>query len=39
MLCWIDRVWSFKDCVHLYVPSIKFVCACVCRKFSSDLGV
>ena len=34
VLCWIDRVWSSKECaccacdpsVHLSVPSIGFVC-------------
>ena len=42
VLCWIDRVWSFKECaccacdpsVHLSVPSIGFVYVFVCRKSS-----
>ena len=37
VLCWIDRVWSSKECVrcacnprmHLDVPSIGFVYVCV----------
>ena len=45
--CWIDRVWSSKDCaccacdpsVHLSVPSIGFVCVFVCRKLSPHLRV
>ena len=40
VLCWIDRVWSSKECawcvcdssVHLSVPSIGFVYVFVCRK-------
>ena len=40
VLCWIDRVWSSRECaccacdpgVHLSVPSIGFVCVFVCRK-------
>ena len=40
VLCWIDHVWSSKNCVccacdsnvHLDVSSIGFVCVCVCRK-------
>ena len=40
VLCWIDRVWSSKECVccacdpsvHLDVPSIGFVYVCVCQK-------
>ena len=40
VLCWIDRVWSSKQCVccacdpsvHLDVLSIGFVFVCVCRK-------
>ena len=36
VLCWIDRLWSSKECVccvcdpsvHLSVPSIGFVFAC-----------
>ena len=43
VLCWIDRVWSSKECaccacdpsVHLSVPSIYFVF--VCRKLSPHL--
>ena len=38
VFCWIDRVWSYKECVccvcdpsvHLDVPSIG--CIYVCRK-------
>ena len=40
VLCWIDRVWSSKECVccacdpsiHLDVSSIGFVYVFVCRK-------
>ena len=40
VLCWIDRVWSSKECacsacdpsVHLSVLSIGFVYVFVCRK-------
>ena len=40
LLCWIDCVWSFNECVccacdpsmHLDVPFIGFVYVCVCRK-------
>ena len=40
LLCWIDRVWSSKECVccacdlsvHLDDPSIGFVYVCVCQK-------
>ena len=47
MLCWIDRVRSSKECVccacdssgHLDVDSIGFVCVCLCRKLSPQLGV
>ena len=47
VLCWIDRVWSSKECVccacdpsvHLSVPSIGFVCVFVCRKLSPYLRV
>ena len=47
VLCWIDRVWSSKECtccacdlnVHLTVPSIGFVCVFVCRKLSPHLRV
>ena len=43
--CWIDRVWSSKECtccvcdpnVHITVPSIGFVCVFVCRKLSPHL--
>ena len=43
VLCWIDRVWSSKECaccacdpsVHLSVRSIGFVCVFVCQKFES----
>ena len=42
VLCWIDCVWSFKECVccacdpsvHLHVPAIGFVYVFVCRKSS-----
>ena len=45
VLCWIDRVWSSKECaccacnpsVHRSVPSIGFVCIFVCRKLSPHL--
>ena len=38
VLCWIDHVWSSKECVccacdpivYLDAPSIGFVCVCVC---------
>ena len=38
VLCWIDRVWSSKECaccafdpsVHLSVPSIDFVYVFLC---------
>ena len=41
MLCWIDRVWSSKECVccacypsvHLSVHSIGFVYIFVCRNY------
>ena len=47
VLCWIDRVWSSKECVccacdpsaHLSVPSIGFVYVFVCRKSSLHLRV
>ena len=40
MLCWIDSVWTSKECVcyacdpsvHPDVPSIGFVYVCVWRK-------
>ena len=40
VLCWIDHVWSSKECVccacepnqRLCAPSICFVCVFVCRK-------
>ena len=43
VLCWIDRVWSSKECaccacdpsVHLSVPSIGYIF--VCRKLSPHL--
>ena len=46
MLCWIDHVWSSKECVccacdsneRLSAPSICFVCVFVCRKLSPHLG-
>ena len=42
VLCWIDHVWSSKECVccacdpseRLRAPSICFVCVFVCRKLS-----
>ena len=45
-MCWIDHVWSYKECVccacdpneHLSAPSICFVCVFVCRKLSHHLG-
>ena len=45
VLCWIDHVWSSKECVcctcdpneRLSAPSICFVF--VCRKLSPHLGV
>ena len=47
VLCWIDHVWSSKECVcrawdsneRLSAPSICFVCVLVCRKLSPHLGV
>ena len=47
VLCWIDHVWSSKECVccawdpneRLSAPSICFVCGFVCRKLSPHLGV
>ena len=47
VLCWIDHVWSSKECVccacdpneGLSAPSICFVCVFVCRKLSPHLGV
>ena len=47
VLCWIDRVWSSKECaccacdpsVHLRVPFIGFVYVFVCRKLSPHLRV
>ena len=46
VLCWIDHVWSSKECVcfvcdpneRLSAPSICFVCVFVCRKLSPHLG-
>ena len=44
VLCWIDRVWSSKECVfacdpsvYLDAPSIGYVC--VRQKLSPHLGV
>ena len=45
VLCWIDHVWSSKECVccacdpneRLSAPSICFVCVFVCRKLSPHL--
>ena len=45
--CWIDRVWSSKECaccacdpsVHLSIHSIVFLNVLVCRKLSPHLGV
>ena len=47
VLCWIDHVWSSKECVccdcdpseRVSAPSICFVCVFVCRKLSPHLGV
>ena len=47
VLCWIDHVWSSKECVccacdpnvRLSAPSICFVCVFVCWKLSPHLGV
>ena len=47
VLCWIDHVWSSKECVccaydpneRLSAPSICFVCDFVCPKLSPHLGV
>ena len=47
VLCWIDHVWSSKECVccacdpneRLSALSIGFACVFVCRKLSSHLGV
>ena len=47
VLCWIDRVWSSKECAccacgpseRLDAPSICFVSVSVCRKLSPHLGV
>ena len=47
VLCWLDRVWSSKECawcacdpsVHLSVPSIGGVYVFVCQKFSHHLRV
>ena len=46
-LCWIDRVWSSKECVccacdpsvNLSAPSIGFVYVSECRKLSPHLRV
>ena len=45
--CWIDHVWSSKECVscacdpneRLSAPSICLFCIFVCRKLSPHLGV
>ena len=47
VLCWVDHVWSSKECVccacdpneRLSAPAICFVCVFVCRKLSPHLGV
>ena len=47
VLCWIEHVWSSKECVccacdpneRLSAPSICFVWVFVCRKLSPHLGV
>ena len=47
VLCWLDHVWSSKECVccacdpneRLSAASICFVCVFVCRKLSPHLGV
>ena len=47
VLCWIVHVWSSNesvccDCdpsVHLYAPSIGFICVCACRKLSLNLRI
>ena len=47
MLCWIDRVWSSKECafsacdpsVHPIVPSMCFVYVFLCRKVFPHLIV
>ena len=48
VLCWIDHVWSSKECVccvcdpneRLSAPSIYVLfCVFVCRKLSPHLGV
>ena len=47
VLCWIDHVWSSKECVccacdpneRRSAPSICFVCVFVCRTLSLHLGV
>ena len=49
VLCWIDPVWSSKECaccacacapsVHLSIPSIGFVYVFECRKLSYNLRV
>ena len=43
----LDSLWYSKECaccacdpiVHLSVPSIGFVCVCVCRRLSPHLRV
>ena len=47
VLCWIDHVWSSKECVccacdpneRISAHSICFVCVFVCQKLSPHLGV
>ena len=43
VLCWIDHVWSSKECAcsacDPSVPSICFVYVFVCRKLSPHLRV
>ena len=47
VLCWIDHVWSYKECVccacdpneRPRAPSICFVCVFVRGKLSPHLGV
>ena len=45
VLCWIDRVWSSKECVgsacdpsvHIGIPSIRFIYVFECRKLAPHL--
>ena len=47
VLCWIDCVWSYKECaccdcdpsVYLSVPSIGFVNVFICPKLSPNSRV